>query len=807
MERRLITFIVASSVFFFVYITLRSRFGAPPVNPDPAVAEAPADDSQTPAVDGQGKKPALPGPTVKQEPADDGTAATDTAAAEIKRPENTEWMTVGSMDADEGYYMLVTLCSKGAGVERVELTERGSNNELKYRRVDVTSGYLGYFAGRDLEDTDGVLVNVVGPGTPAATAGIKVGDVIVGIDGVAVASRDDLVEMLSETKPGQKIEVELTRAAKTETLTAELTEHPLDLMRLARDGGPDQVPGNLTRLSCLLTLARVNEERIGDRNVSMPGLTDPMQLNWDVVKESGGASFSVELSKAEMAAVGGDALRISRSYKLSEASYALDLGVQVDNLGATKQDIGVRLEGANGISLEGWWYSTKISPNWGGAAARDIVYKTKSSGHVMVSGFELLKAAKKEETPYANPTLPRFGMTPLLFADDGADESRDLSYVGVDSQYFTVAYVPVEGQNSLTSLERGGAGIASDPAGIIRHQERAVNSTFYVDTLSEELEPGESMRQDLRLFAGPKYTELLTQYGLQDCIYYGWFSAIAKFLGSLLHGLSGVGNYALAIILLTLLVRGCMFPLSRKAAVNAQRMQELAPEMKKINEKYKDDMEGKLKAQRELQQRVGFNPLAGCLPMFIQLPIFLGLYRTLSVNIEMRQQPAFSFSDWASNLAGPDKLAYWGDWLWEYLSGRGTGWLGPYFNVLPVLVVVLYLTQQKLFMPPATDEQTAMTQKMMSIMTLMMGLFFFRVPAGLCIYFITSSFWGICERIIVKRTLPSKNHFDLAGLEGGTGAAPVKSQSLAERIRSQVAKPEPTFEKPNKRKRPGGKKK
>ena len=110
-------------------------------------------------------------------------------------------------------------------------------------------------------------------------------------------------------------------------------------------------------------------------------------------------------------------------------------------------------------------------------------------------------------------------------------------------------------------------------------------------------------------------------------------------------------------------------------------------------------------------------------------------------------------------------------------------------------------------MPPATDEQTALTQKMMSVMTLMMGLFFFRVPAGLCIYFITSSAWGICERIIVKRTLPSKKHFDLAGLEGGATTAPVKSQSLAERIRSQMAKPEPTFEKPSKRKRPGGKKK
>ena len=105
-------------------------------------------------------------------------------------------------------------------------------------------------------------------------------------------------------------------------------------------------------------------------------------------------------------------------------------------------------------------------------------------------------------------------------------------------------------------------------------------------------------------------------------------------------------------------------------------MQELAPELKKIAEKYKDDMEGRLKAQRELQQRVGFNPMAGCLPMFLQLPIFIGLYRALSVDIELRQKTLSSATNWASNLAGPDMFTYWGDWLWEYFSGRGTGWLG-----------------------------------------------------------------------------------------------------------------------------------
>jgi membrane protein insertase Oxa1/YidC/SpoIIIJ len=81
--------------------------------------------------------------------------------------------------------------------------------------------------------------------------------------------------------------------------------------------------------------------------------------------------------------------------------------------------------------------------------------------------------------------------------------------------------------------------------------------------------------------------------------------------------------------------------------------------------------------------------------MFIQLPIFIGLYRALSVDIELRQAAVSSSTDWASNLAAPDMCLFWGDWLWDYFSGRGTGWLGPYFNLLPVVVVVLFLTQQK----------------------------------------------------------------------------------------------------------------
>ena len=92
--------------------------------------------------------------------------------------------------------------------------------------------------------------------------------------------------------------------------------------------------------------------------------------------------------------------------------------------------------------------------------------------------------------------------------------------------------------------------------------------------------------------------------------------------------------------------------------------------------------------------------------------------------------------------------------MWEYLGGRGTGWLGPYLNILPLVTVALFLVQQQFVMPKATDPQTQMTQTMMKWMTMFMGVMFFKVPAGLCVYFITSSIWSLIERQIVKKTIP-----------------------------------------------------
>ncbi len=766
-------------------------------------------------------------------------------------------LTLGSMDPKDQYFMLVTLNNRGGTIERIELTERDDKGRLKYRRVDTTSGYLGYLATESTRQSDGCLVNVVGPGTPAALAtakglaepGLRPQDLIVAINETAISGPRDLDERLARTEPGQKITLEVLRPVapenaangedkpapaptdqpadteadkdkttetakpKTTRLVFEvtLTEHPLDLVRLATTGGDDEIDGNVNRLACRLTLSQLGSKSIATGKNAIEGLqwlSEAVYEHQVQLQETQTATFERSVSSEELNGIVAGPIKLERSYRLSPNSYLLDIDAAVRNLGEADEKLAYRLEGPCGMTAEGWWYSTKISPNWfGGAAARDVIYDTEREGHTLISGYDLLKLAKNK------PLEPNQS----IFADGESEASRALRYIGIDAQYFDLAYLPPADTQAFTGLKQAAATLVADAELVPKHKERAVDVSFYIDSVAADVPPGAALKQPLRLFAGPKQPELLDSLGLSATIEYGMFGTVSKLLGGILHFFNRiVGNYAIAIILLTILVRGLLFPISRKAAIHAQRMQELAPELKKINDKYKDDMEGRLRAQREFQKKVGFNPMAGCLPAFLQLPIFIGLYRTLSVDIELRQATFKSGWQWASNLAGPDQFYYWGDWLMDYFSGRGTGWLGPYFNILPVLVVILFLIQQKMFMPPPTDEQQAFTQKVMTIMTLMMALFFFRVPAGLCVYFITSSTWGIIERIVVKKTIPQPK----VALDGGvvdgvvtssstsSRSTPAKSEatpSWTERLRQQIKPEEPKALPPSKRKKPGKK--
>ena len=173
------------------------------------------------------------------------------------------------------------------------------------------------------------------------------------------------------------------------------------------------------------------------------------------------------------------------------------------------------------------------------------------------------------------------------------------------------------------------------------------------------------------------------------------------------------------------------------------------------------------KATQELWRKHDYNPMGGCLLVFIQIPIFMGLYRSLATAIELRQAPLFSSAiRWCSNLAAPDMFYDWSKLLPPFLSAP-EAWLGPYLNLFPLATIGLFLWQQQLFMPPAVDEQAKVQQQVMKYMMFFMALMFFKVPCGLCLYFIASSLWGIAEQLWLPHTLPATAAAGVAS--GGNG--------------------------------------
>lgn len=786
MEKRFALFLILSALILFTHLTVQNFLHPPQAVPPPAeVAEggdgrAEPKPKPEPAKKGPeggaaklDKQPAKAGakqPAEAPEPAPvkgDPTAAAPSPLVEVPK----KWVTLGSMAPDSPYRLMITAQNTGAAIERIEMVQRTGNGRFRFLDLEQDSGYLGYLALEDTTDGKGCRVNVVGPGTPAAGAkaqnpgagdGLRAGDIIRRIDSAPVQDAIDLERYLAETEPGQAVQIAVVRAGagggrpNEEILTATLAAPPLSIIR--PDGQFEPVAGAADSRSFLFTLESIGDTSIprGDEEIDTDKLPSLRESNWEVRTLADdplgpAVEFTFVLSEAHLKAIGGEgSLELVKRYRLARTppsdlansafpSYHLQLELEIRNRGATPQQVAYRLDGPNGLPLEGWWYVTKIHPEmFAAAGTRDVVWNTPTTGHGLIGATKIYSDAVAALEKSQPVTIP-------LFADSNP---QPLDYVGVDAQYFSVVLTPQAGESNSPLLFKKALAL---PVGNVEAIDKSLGKTadvsFRLISQTHDIPPGGALVQRYTIFAGPKEPALLTAYQLERCIEYGWFRTIAKFLAWILHmfeSLPGV-NYGLAIIMLTVLVRSCMIPLSRKAARNAQMMQELAPEMKRIAEKHKDDMQKRAAAQSELFKKHNYRPLGGCLLMFVQLPIFIGLYRALSVDVELRQAPLIAGLKWCSNLAGPDMLWYWKPYLPAFLAGEN-GWLGPYFNVLPIVTIVLFLWQQKMFMPPATDEQTRMQQSMMKYMMIFMGLLFFRVPSGLCIYFIASSLWSIAER-------------------------------------------------------------
>lgn len=238
--------------------------------------------------------------------------------------------------------------------------------------------------------------------------------------------------------------------------------------------------------------------------------------------------------------------------------------------------------------------------------------------------------------------------------------------------------------------------------------------------------PGATVSMDARLYSGPQDSVLMdkTAPGLDLVKDYGWVTIIAKPIFMLMQYIQKVvGNWGWTIILLTVLIKILFYPLAAASYRSMAKMKEFTPKMKEIQERYKEDKALKTKYMMELYKQEKINPLGGCLPVVIQIPVFLALYWVLMASVEIRNQP---WLGWITDLAAAD----------------------PYF-ILPIIMAVSMYFQQKMTPPPADPTQA----KVMMFMPLIFSIMFFFFPSGLVLYWIVNNILSIAQQWWVEKQI------------------------------------------------------
>ncbi len=300
------------------------------------------------------------------------------------------------------------------------------------------------------------------------------------------------------------------------------------------------------------------------------------------------------------------------------------------------------------------------------------------------------------------------------------------SWLGFTDQYWLSALVPGTGETDNVGFRSLGS------------------SLFRSDLLyaAKTVPAGGSLTQATRLYAGAKESQILDAYEDGGITYFGkaiswgWFEIVEKPILWLLRTLNGlVGNFGVAIILLTVIIRGLMFPVAQKGFASMASMKAVQPKMKEIQERFKDDKQRQQQEIMKLYKDEKVNPLAGCLPMVIQIPIFFALYKVLVLAIEMRHEP---FVLWIHDLSAPDPAHILN--LFGLLPYEVVGFLaiGP-------LAVLLGITMWLTFKlnPAAMDP---IQQQMFAIMPWILMFVMAPFAAGLLLYWVTSNVLTLAQQ-------------------------------------------------------------
>jgi len=297
--------------------------------------------------------------------------------------------------------------------------------------------------------------------------------------------------------------------------------------------------------------------------------------------------------------------------------------------------------------------------------------------------------------------------------DDMADEDLLLTtndgWIGLVQHYFVSAWIPKEG------LSR------------VFYTRQLSNDLFSIGTKSAlgSIAPGTSSTVEAKLYAGPQTQETLeaTAPGLEYTVDYGWLTIIAAPLFWVLSAIEKlVGNWGVAIIILTMLIKLAFYPLSAASYRSMAHMRELAPRLQRMKEQYGDDRQKFQQAMIELYKKEKINPMGGCLPILVQIPVFIALYWVLLGSVELRHAP---FVLWINDLSVPD----------------------PYY-VLPILMGLTMIIQTKLNPTPPDPLQA----RIMMIMPIVFSVFFFFFPAGLVLYWLVNNILSIAQQWQINRS-------------------------------------------------------
>lgn len=489
-----------------------------------------------------------------------------------------------------------------------------------------------------------------------------------------------------------------------------------------------KVVGNPVEFPAGLRVPRTFELSIPQINTQLlKSQTTLAEVDWEILSQD------VDSVTFRYPAPNGE-LEVLKTYRVEKAElakrddspqgYLLDMEIRIRNLSKNTVETAYTLQGPVGMPLEDV-DNTRSFREIDIATIKDI-RDPEDVTSIHLTAADLIKQREKAKK----------GGNPVV------SWREPIQYAGVDVQFFAALLLP-----DRTEQNRAKEYFEVVQPQVLDEAEKVERSDFSILLESKVLKIARDadVVHSFKAFFGPKRKQLLEPIQAGDVVRLGWFSPVAKamlFVLDFFHNFVGL-PYAFAIILLTVVVRGMMFPISKKQAIESEKMRVLAPMLKEIQEKHKDKPEEFAKAYRAFQKKYNYHPMVGCLPALLQLPIFYGLYTSLYQAVDLRLAQFL----WIDNLAAPDALAE---------LGFAIPWFGfTTFNLLPILTVILFVVQQKMFTPPPTSEEQAMTYKMMNYMMIVIGFMFYRVPAGLCLYFISSSLWGICERTMLKKNVNS----------------------------------------------------